>query len=538
MEWTHTDGDHTYATSLIPLLLAAAGLGLVVWMQFAARWRLAVVAHGQRGGIQAALPVMLVGGLVVAAGCVTAGRSFFSNILIVKLDAWQLFGKLLSLELSCALGATLLVGVWLFRRARGSGAGRDRLMVGAWILSLMGVAHLAYVVALGRWPSLDDDWQAWVHQGQEARIAPRFWSDLPRSGWTLGAPRPIDTRKPGKTTVVLRVSRFLAHVALTRTFQVRRELGHPSFPLRVGNRWVYARKRSRVDSLWRPSHSVTDRVVLEVTGTRVQRGLRQFSVRRTVGGKSATAWIYAMDGKLYMASDPHMRRSTRDSTAHRALTLPAVGSVAQYSFALLTGDCLGVALPTGPYNISGPCDCLASKGGGPLSAMLMIFTLGAAAPGLSDDERVLLERSVAGPPDAQAAPSMELAALPARAFARDHSARGAATTSACKALRGHGRLGGRYCVAFELQNPSRGRRFRAWLKSAHWLFGEQREGQVFVHIWDDKLRKAFGWSIGEEPLPSYGCPTRRCREVLRGPVPRWLKKRVKSATLVANSHCK
>ncbi len=522
MDWTHTAGDQVFATPFWPLLVSAVGAAVCVWILLSARFRQVAYPGEPRGGVKATLPFLIPAALCVVGWLLGVLGSVFGSLFTARKDAWSIFPSYFLLVVVCVLLASVMAAAWFFRRPRPAPSGRHAwALVAAWALSLSGVAQAGYLSTLGEYPHLDDDWQAHVHQGQKARVAARFWSDLVRPGWTLGPPAAVDTSEVGSTTVRLEASRLLAATWLQQRFRVGQELGPAGFPLRVGNRWYYTRERSRVDSLWQGVSRSEARLTLEITGTRVHRGLRQFSVKR----KSGLFWIYALDGKLYAHDGDRLRRSNKKA-AHPELKIGAPGATKTYAFDLLTGSCLGVALPGKQYQIPGPCDCLASSGGNPFSVLLMVVTVGAAAPGLSDDEQVFLTRSVAGPRDAKAAAVTPHTASKPGPFARDRTDNDKVTTrDVCGALRGNKPVDmERYCVVLEPRDPSGAARLARRLREDKRVSVKVVKGAVAGRLWHGDVREDLGLRLEQVPVPAHGCPTFRCRDVLRGAPPAGVKR--------------
>ena len=243
-------------------------------------------------------------------------------------------------------------------------------------------------------------------------------------------------------------------------------------------------------------------VRLKVARDQTDRGVHMFELVRD-GEDEVSFWLYGVDGEMWVVNHVtkgFIMKKTSRIDQQISFQSTATGDMS-YRFPFLGAKCLGVALPQGPFGVSGPCDCWPDPGGGrAIEGLLFLMTLGAS--GLTSRDLSMV-KSVRG--SGVAAPLAKLPATdtpkPYRIYRRSRD-----DSSVCGDTPWWSR-DVPVCVRFKPKGDP------ADLVAAlerRWEKPVVHEGIVYLQSTGENLRKNLRISIEGRPNPSYGCAVRSC----------------------------
>lgn len=394
-------GPDRYATDAV--FAGAAGLGLLLCLIGALTSFLASRGDERASSLATfgawVTATLGAGGLAAVAAC-----AWFLEISAdgVERSPWRLFPTLLTAEVCLAALATVATIV-TFALAFGRESSPDRrwprraaavVLTLGFLVSQAGLVHAVVVLGAGEMPRFAP-FEDWIHEGHSATVTATLTPGTDLDWWLVeAADQPVTATDAGSSEVRQRASAPLLTLTSVAEVEVRRELGHPSLPLRVGNRWhftvggqgtrdVVIRRRRQV------TFSEAD-LVVEITGTAEENGRRVFIARASQGGESAEHHLTAADGAVLLGGE--------------ALVLPEPGDEsATFRWPFVDASCTGMSRAGPRAEIPGPCRCSVRYVTGS-NILLQAVTLGVRSGRQRGTRVYTLYSTSRGAQDAEAAP--------------------------------------------------------------------------------------------------------------------------------------
>lgn len=340
--------------------------------------------------------VALGAGAMLAAaplGAAAWGLSRHGAVWLEQSPATNAFAPLVALGATLAVeavGVAALSAAWA-ARTRWSGVGRALLLGG--LLGLLPLAvQVGAIVYAGPVPTLILASPDRVHVGRTVPIvtaaaAPERWELLAHDPWT--------PEEAGTTRVALAAERGALSVASVATIEAGDEIGHPGFPLRVGQRIAYgdySRHETTRVLIWgggmESSLDETQLTILAVAGVDEAGPLRTFRVVvRHPGGEVRERRVYAWNGEVIeIVGEEHRAFATDDVFA------PFDGHSCEWN-----------------DETPGPSSCVQHHDGGAVSSVVrvavLIFSIGLVDVGEGDSTTGWTKVGYEpGPPNAPFAP--------------------------------------------------------------------------------------------------------------------------------------
>lgn len=428
-----------FTISELPLL----GFGLtamLAWIAPLVAWILAIRSEEPRGclpglgagvlGMVAALFLGVGGALAVILVSLPADDCVSEPLCVPALHVFD------GLELALFGGLSMLALVWgLTFAAIGFNRFHPAAALGAlaWVaLCSLGAAPVVFqlgsLARIGPLPRVTLDGPPFLHEQRTASFEVKIHHPHPER---IELPTRVDVPPSPAGTFRQSLNGRAGPLTFTTLIEVpiEEERGHPHFPLRVGNQWVYApffatgasarvffsggRRSKSVD------HSRT--VKLTVEEPVVERGVRWFQVRIVTPEEEEVVKVAAVDGEVrtedgrtFVGGETDPTASFQSSSSCTLRPLQSFGSCS-------CPDRIGGIVDTPP----GPSKCSTKSGGGFLEGLVrgvtMVASIGMIDPGSSKKVRgIELVHFERGPDAAPAAePDWTFTPIPKVVAARE-----------------------------------------------------------------------------------------------------------------------